>query len=85
MSWAAKPFILALMQFTATVKCLSFSHMAAAEYGKIRAALQKQGAPIGPMHTLIAAHARSEGFTLVTKNAREFTRVDGLETEDLVG
>jgi tRNA(fMet)-specific endonuclease VapC len=47
-------------------------------YGAIRAALQRQGTPIGPMDTCIAAHALSLDVILVTNNEREFTRVPGL-------
>lgn len=75
---------LALMQFMAIAACLPFTHKAAAEYGRLRASLQKRGTPIGPLDMLIAAHARSEGRTLVTNNVREFARVDGLAMEDWV-
>lgn len=39
----------------------------------------RKGTPIGPMDLLIAAHARNRGATLITRNAREFHRVDGLK------
>lgn len=48
-------------------------------YGTIRAALERQGTPIGPFDTLIAAHALSLDVVLVTNNEREFRRVPGLE------
>jgi tRNA(fMet)-specific endonuclease VapC len=44
----------------------------------LRAELERQGKPIGPLDTLIAAHALSLGVTLVTNNEREFRRVAGL-------
>jgi len=72
---------LALVQFTVIAKCLPFSHKAAAEHGKIRANLQRHGTPIGALDTLIAAHAKSEGLTLVTNNKRAFERVAGLALE----
>ena len=75
---------LALMQFLAIAQCLPFSHHAATEYGKIRADLQRRGKPIGALDMLIAAHAKSEGLTLVTNNTREFARVNGLTLEDWV-
>ena len=57
--------------------------MAAAEhYGDIRATLQKQGLPIGNNDLWLAAHARAEGWTLVTNNSREFARVPGLQIEN---
>ncbi|MDD2713412.1 MAG: type II toxin-antitoxin system VapC family toxin [Simplicispira sp.] len=59
--------------------------MAAAEhYGDIRATLQKQGQPIGNNDLWLAAHARAEGWTLVTNNTREFARVPGLQIENWV-
>jgi len=53
-------------------------------YGEIRAALQKQGLPIGNNDLWLAAHARSQGWTLVTNNTREFARVPGLHVENWV-
>ena len=34
------------------------------------------------MNTLIAAHAKAEGLTVVTNNIRDFNRVSGLAIED---
>lgn len=51
-------------------------------YGEIRADLEKQGRPIGPLDTLIAAHALSLDVPLITNNTREFGRVEGLRVED---
>ena len=69
---------LALKQFLAIVDVLSFDGEAAAEYGKVFTDLRRKGTPIGPMDTLIAAHALASGKTLVTNNIREFERVEGL-------
>jgi tRNA(fMet)-specific endonuclease VapC len=54
---------------------------AAHYYGSIRAALEKQGRTIGVNDLHIAAHARSEGLSLVT-NVREFERVHALQWEN---
>ncbi len=51
-------------------------------YGIVRSALESQGRGIGPLDTLIAAHALALGAVLVTHNQREFKRVAGLLTED---
>ncbi len=51
-------------------------------YGKVRAALEKAGKPIGPLDMLIAAHALALDAVLVTHNTREFRRVPGLTVED---
>jgi predicted nucleic acid-binding protein len=40
------------------------------------------GRPIGVNDLHIAAHARSEGHTLVSNNLREFERVQGLLLEN---
>lgn len=53
-------------------------------YGHIRATLQKQGQPIGNNDLWLAAHARAEGWILVTNNTREFERVPGLHVENWV-
>jgi tRNA(fMet)-specific endonuclease VapC len=48
----------------------------------LRNELERKGAGIGPLDTLIAATALSRGATLVTHNQREFKRITGLKTED---
>lgn len=59
-----------------------FDSAAASSYGRVRAALEKKGRPIGPNDMLIAAHALSLGLSLVTDNVREFKRVKGLKVEN---
>lgn len=59
----------------------AFDDAAAAAYGGLRAELEGAGTPIGPLDTLIAAHALSLGMTLVTANTREFARVRALRLE----
>ena len=51
-------------------------------YGDIRQNLARRGMPIGPNDLLIAAHARALDLMVVTANAREFSRVPGLRTEN---
>lgn len=72
----------ALLRFLVPFSILPFDPAAAAEYGEIRAHLQRQGTPIGPLDMLIAGHARSEGLILVTNNVKEFERVPGLIIEN---
>jgi tRNA(fMet)-specific endonuclease VapC len=55
---------------------------AATAYGEIRAALEARGEMIGGNDLWIAAHAKSEGLTLVTNNEREFKRVPGLKLQN---
>ena len=73
---------IALMMFLAGISILPFGADAALEYGAIRYKLKTQGIIIGGNDMLIAAHARSQGLTLVTHNTREFSRVDDLQIED---
>ena len=58
---------------------LPFESSAVADYGEIRAELEKKGTAIGPLDLLIAAHARSLGAAVVTGNVNEFKRVKGLK------
>lgn len=66
----------------AALEILPLESPADEHYGKIRAALEKAGTPIGPNDLLIAAHALTLGLTLVTDNTREFERVTGLKLEN---
>jgi tRNA(fMet)-specific endonuclease VapC len=59
-----------------------FDDAAAATYGEVRAQLESRGQAIGPIDTLIAAHALALDTVLVTNNLREFRRVRGLVVED---
>ncbi len=70
--------------FTARLEVLSFGAKAAAHYGQIRAALEREGKTIGPHDTMIGAHARSHGLILVSNNLREFQRIAGLRTENWI-
>jgi tRNA(fMet)-specific endonuclease VapC len=74
----------ALDEFLYPFEVAFYDEPAAKTYGTIRSALEKQGRPIGPMDLLIAAHALSLDVRLVTNNAKEFERVDGLELENWV-
>ena len=73
---------IALKQFLIPLEILDFDTNAAAEYGKIRTDLERNGTPIGPLDTLIAAHVKSLELILVTNNEKEFKRVAGLQIEN---
>ena len=73
---------LALSMLLANMEILDFDVDAADCYGKIRAALEKKGTPIGPLDMMIAAHAQSLGYTVVTNNVKEFSRVSALKIEN---
>lgn len=72
----------ALEKFLMPLDILAFDTMAMHHYGRLRTQLERLGTPIGPLDTLIAAHALALGCTLVTNNLREFERVPGLPLEN---
>ena len=72
----------ALAHFCAPLEICPFEHEAASIYGAVRQALESAGTPIGPLDTLIAAHALALNTTLVTNNEREFQRVKDLRVEN---
>jgi tRNA(fMet)-specific endonuclease VapC len=72
-------------EFSSLLEVLPYTPKASQHYGAIRSELEKAGRPIGVNDLHIAAHARSEGLTLVTNNLAEFERVPGLLTENWVG
>lgn len=76
---AAKPRLAALMQLLQPMQRLPFDSECAAHAARIRAELEVAGTPIGPHDTLIAATALRFQGTLVTRNVREFSRVQGLQ------
>lgn len=61
---------------------LALEGPADAEYGKLRAELERRGRPIGGNDLLIAAHALAIDATVVTANMDEFSRVDGLRVQN---
>jgi tRNA(fMet)-specific endonuclease VapC len=71
-------------EFASLLEVLPYTAKASQHYGAIRGALEKAGRPIGVNDLHIAAHARSEGLTLVTNNVGEFERVPGLLLENWV-
>ncbi len=75
---------MALLQFLSILDILPFDDLAAVEYGKICAYLQKRGTPIGTIDMLIAAHAKTENLIIVTNNVREFERVPDLKIENWI-
>lgn len=61
---------------------LDWTIAAAEHYAEIRADLRKRGQLLGANDLLIAAHARSLDFTVVTNNVKEFKRVRGLSVQN---
>ena len=76
---AANPRLAALAALLRPMQVLPFDSECAFQAAHIRAELEAAGTPIGPHDTLIAATALRYQATLVTRNAREFSRVQGLQ------
>lgn len=72
----------ALDKFITPLEIIDFDYNATIEYGKIRADMERRGTSIGPLDTLIAAHAKSLDLILVTNNEKEFERILGLKVEN---
>lgn len=68
--------------FLLPLTVIDFTSDDAIVYAGLRARLERAGTPIGPLDTLIAAHAVGRKLTLVTNNEREFRRVHGLHLEN---
>jgi tRNA(fMet)-specific endonuclease VapC len=64
------------------LELLAFDDDDAETAGRVRAALERSGTPIGAYDLLIAGQALRRGFTLVTANTSEFSRVRGLNWVD---
>lgn len=56
-------------RFLAKAQVLAWGHEEALVYGELRARLEAQGKPLGPLDLLIAAHALAVDATLVTHDA----------------
>ncbi len=84
-SSAREKAITTLDQLQSAIQVAALPESAGEHYGRIRAALQKTGQPIGNNDLWIAAHALAEGWVLVTNNERELARIDGLKIENWVG
>ena len=61
---------------------LDFDDEDAQTAGRIRAALESAGTPIGAYDLLIAGQALRRGLTVVTANTSKISRVSGLSWED---
>ncbi|MBL0374525.1 type II toxin-antitoxin system VapC family toxin [Rhizobium sp. KVB221] len=61
---------------------LEFDHEDAIAAGEIRAALTSRGQPIGAYDVLIAGQACCRKLTLISRNVREFSRIEELSLEN---
>ncbi len=76
---------MALDEFLLPLTILSFNGQRLMEYhGEIRAFLESKGKTIGPLDTLIAAHALSLNLTIISNNIKEFSRIPNLKCVDWI-
>jgi tRNA(fMet)-specific endonuclease VapC len=68
--------------FLSSITILPFEDADAKAAGAIRAALQKQGQPVGAYDVLIAGCGLARGLVVVTANLGEFQRIGGLQVEN---
>ena len=71
-------------KFLKPFEIVDFTDQMAYSYAEIRKDLELAGTPIGANDLLIAATVLHEKGTLITHNATEFSRVNGLKIEDWV-
>ena len=71
-----------VVETLAPYRSFPFDDDAATVYAKLRHDLEIAGNVIGPYDLQIAAICRLHGFTLVTNNVREFSRIPDLTIED---
>jgi tRNA(fMet)-specific endonuclease VapC len=64
------------------IPIVDFDREDVVEAGRVRAALASAGTPIGPYDVLIAGQAKARDLTLITRNTREFGRVNGLSVQN---
>jgi tRNA(fMet)-specific endonuclease VapC len=66
----------------AAIDVLAFESPCDLIYGRLRATLEKSGQLVGGNDLLIAAQALTLGYTIVTDNDREFSRINRLRLEN---
>lgn len=71
-----------LAELTSVVQVLPFHQREARAAAGIRATLEQEGRSIGPYDTLIAGTALAHGAILVSRNTREFDRIEALRVEN---
>ncbi len=64
------------------VSILDFDRDCAAEFGRVRVAMRRQGAEMNAVDLMIAAVALVYDLTLVTHNTSDFQRVPDLRLDD---
>ncbi|MBW2043230.1 MAG: type II toxin-antitoxin system VapC family toxin [Deltaproteobacteria bacterium] len=69
-------------KIASVLKVYPFDETAAASYAIVRTQLERKGMGISERDTQIAAIAMANRLTVVTRNVREFRRIEKLRVED---
>jgi tRNA(fMet)-specific endonuclease VapC len=77
----AKNLNLAVEEFLLRLEILPWDSESAKQYARLRAALERDGDPMGNLDMMIAAQALASSTVLVTSD-RVFRRTKGLKIED---
>ena len=75
---------ISLIELLSIFTIIPFDDRDAAEYGRIRADLERKGRVIREIDMLLAAQSRCKKLIFVTNNVREFSRVQNLRLENWV-
>ena len=70
------------LELLAALTIVDFASRDAVSAAELRSQLRRRGEPIGGFDMLIAGQALERGWTVVTANTREFTRIEQLALED---
>jgi tRNA(fMet)-specific endonuclease VapC len=70
-------------KFLMVVRTLPWDSEAAAQYGLLRASLERRGMPMDNLDLMIGAHALAQGAVLVT-NDDAFDRIGNLQLENWI-
>jgi len=73
-----------LQSFLEKVQVLPFERKSSEHFGALKELLRREGKMLGPHDLLIASIVRSERYTLVTHNWKEFSQVKDLLLVDWV-
>ena len=71
-----------LKKLLSQINIINFTQTEVVQSAKIRADLEKKGTPIGSIDILIAGCAKANNLILVTRNTKEFQRVENLNIVD---
>lgn len=71
-----------LKRLLSQINIMDFTQKEAVQGAKIRADLEKKGTPIGSIDVLIAGCAKANNLVLVSRNTKEFQRVENLQIVD---